>query len=316
MSEPENTSSPDIGEPGIALQAGIFLMQFQNTEDKRLASGIVAREQLSGMGIHYHYYSLSYMLEAQKRAGYTSMELFCAAPHVHMTSEGIADKADLIRTIRESGQHVVCVTPDNCMGPWQYAARGAEVIEQCRRYFTHTLELAADLGCSLVACHSGWGLLDEPREEAWKRSVDFMSWYAQEAGKYGITLACESLRAAESNLVNSLDTLRQYLADIGAPNIRPMIDTCAMAVAGEKIADWFETFGNDIVHMHFVDGTPYGHLAWGDGNRSLEEYMSVIRENRYTGALTQELTDNRYYDDPMTADMQSMKVLRDYIRED
>ena len=280
-----------------------------------MSRGIINRNQLAGMGIHYHYYSLYYMLEAQKKAGYTSMELFCAAPHVHLTAEGIADREDVVRTIRESGQRVICVTPDNCMGPWQYAAKGKAQIEECRRYFKHTLELACDLECAQVACHSGWGLLDESREEAWKRSVDFMAWYAEEAKKLGIVLVCESLRAAESNLVNTLDSLKQYLENIGSDNIRPMIDTCAMAVAGERIGDWFEAFGDTIAHMHFVDGTPYGHLAWGDGNRSLSEYMDVICRNDYKGALTQEITDNRYYEDPAVADIQSVKVLSKYIEE-
>ena len=280
-----------------------------------MGSRMIKRNRLAGMGIHYHYYSLSYMLEAQKKAGYTSMELFCAAPHVHLTAEGIADRQDVIRTIRESGQRVICVTPDNCMGPWQYASKGRTQIEECRRYFRHTLELAYDLDCRQVACHSGWGLLDESREEAWKRSVDFMAWYAREAENLGIVLVCESLRAAESNLVNTLNSLKQYLEDVGSENIRPMIDTCAMAVAGEKIEEWFEAFGNEIAHMHFVDGTPYGHLAWGDGNRSLSEYMEVIHKYDYRGMLTQEITDNRYYDDPMAADIQSFSVLSQYTEE-
>lgn len=278
-----------------------------------MGSQIITPEQPAAMGIHYHYYSLRHMLESQKRAGYQSIELFCAAPHVHMTAEGIADRAELIRTIRESGLRVICVTPDNCMGPWQYAAAGAERIEQSKRYFRHTLELAADLDCPLVACHSGWGLLDEPRQEAWNRSLDFMSWYCSQAEQLGITLVMESLRAAESNLVNSLPTLQQYLKELNGHNIRPMIDTCAMAVAGESMADWFNAFGDQIAHMHFVDGTPYFHLAWGDGNRSLDEYMSVIEANGYRGALTQEITDGRYYDAPEQADAQCYKILHRYM---
>lgn len=274
---------------------------------------IISPDQPAAMGIHYHYYSLKYMLEAQKRAGYQSIELFCAAPHVHMTAEGIADRAELIRTVRDAGLRVVCVTPDNCMGPWQYAAAGGERIDQSKRYFLHALHLAAELDCRQVACHSGWGLLDEPWEEAWKRSLDFMAWYCNEANKLGLTLVMESLRAAESNLVNSLPALERYLKELNCGNIKPMIDTCAMAVAGETMEEWFRAFGGDIAHMHFVDGTPYFHLALGDGDRSLDGYMAAIKANRYQGALTQEITDGRYYDDPAKADAQSYRVLRGYM---
>ena len=278
-----------------------------------MAQKTITTMQPAAMGIHYHYYSLEYMLEAQKRAGYKSIELFCAAPHVHMTAEGIADRDELVRTIRESGLKVICVTPDNCCGPWQYAIRGKEQIEQSRRYFTHALDLAVDLGCSQVACHSGWGLKDEPAEEAWKRSIDFMKWYALEAKKRGITLEMESLRAAESNLVNSLPSLVRYLKELDMDNVKPMIDTCAMAVAGETMEEWFGSFGSDIYHMHFVDGIPYFHLAWGDGNRSLEEYMDTIRKYHYGGFLTQEITDGRYYEDPAQADIRSYKALQAYM---
>ncbi|HML38666.1 MAG TPA: sugar phosphate isomerase/epimerase family protein [Bacillota bacterium] len=280
-----------------------------------MAEKIISPEQPAAMGIHYHYYSLKYMLESQKRAGYQSIELFCAAPHVQMTAEGIGDRAEFIQTIRDSGLRVVCVTPDNCMGPWQYAAAGAEKIDQGKRYFRHALQLAADLDCRQVACHSGWGLLDEPREEAWKRSLDFMEWYCKEAKKLGLTLVMESLRSAESNLVNNLPTLEQYLKELDCDNIKPMIDTCAMAVAGESMEEWFHTFGSEIVHMHFVDGTPYFHLAWGDGDRSLDGYMAVIKANNYQGALTQEITDGRYYDDPAKADEQSYRILRGYMKD-
>lgn len=278
-----------------------------------MGKGIIRQDQIAAMGIHYHYYSLEYMLQAQKKAGYQSIELFCAAPHVHMTSEGIAEREKLIRTIKESGLNVICVTPDNCSGPWQYAAKGEEVIEECKRYFTYALDLAVDLGCDQVACHSGWGMLNEPVEEAWDRSIAFMKWYADEAKKHGITLVMESLRAAESNLVNSLPSLMRYLRELDKENVKPMIDTCAMAVAGESIREWFEAFDGKIAHMHFVDGVPYFHLAWGDGDRSLEEYMSVIEEYKYEGYLTQEITDGRYYDDPAPSDVQSYEILKKYM---
>ena len=142
-----------------------------------------------------------------------------------------------------------------------------------------------------------------------------MEWYCKEAKKLGLTLVMESLRAAESNLVNNLPTLEQYLKELDCDNIKPMIDTCAMAVAGEGMEEWFHTFGGEIAHMHFVDGTPHFHLALGDGDRSLGEYMKAIKINKYKGALTQEITDGRYYDNPAKADEQSYRILRNYMKD-
>lgn len=273
----------------------------------------ITSAQPAAMGVHYRYWTLNDMLNAQREAGYQSMELYCAMPQVYMTPQGIADRSELLRTIRASGLNVVCVTPDNCMGPWQYAVSGEERIKECKRYFVHALDLAADLYCPLVACHSGWGLHNEPVEDAWNRSLEFMDWYCDQAEHRGITLAMESLRAAESNLVNRLSAMQAYLEQLNRRNLKPMIDTCAMAVAGESLEDWFSAFPSEIIHMHFVDGTPYGHLAWKDGNRPLDKYIESLSRHGYQGFLTQELTDSRYEAAPAHADAQAYQALSQYM---
>lgn len=270
---------------------------------------MISAKNISGMGIHYHYFSRSYMLEAQKAIGFSSIELYGADPHVHLTSEGIAEKNQVIKDLKESGLKVICVTPDNCMGPWQYAINGEVQLEEAKKYFLNTLDLALDLQCEKVACHSGWGMRDESEKEAWLRSLHFFEWYAEQAADRGITLVMESLREEESNLVNSLPRLKKYLKELDHPSVQPMIDTCAMAVAGESLDEWFEAFDGNIQHLHFIDGTPYGHLAWGDGNRPLEDYLETLNRFNYQGYLTQELTDDRYFKDPKAADRQSFDTI-------
>ncbi|WP_053942874.1 sugar phosphate isomerase/epimerase family protein [Kallipyga gabonensis] len=270
---------------------------------------MITATKIAGMGIHYRYFSRSYMLEAQKSVGFSSIELYCGEPHIHISSEGIADEKEVIKDIKDSGLQVICVTPDNCMSPWQYAVRGDTALQETKRYFLSTLDLALTLQCPRVACHSGWGMRNESEKEAWLRSLHFFEWYAEQAADRGIILVMESLREQESNLVNSLPRLKRYLKELDHPSVQPMIDTCAMAVAGETLEDWFNAFEGNIQHLHFIDGTPYGHLVWGDGNRSLTDYIETLNKFGYQGYLTQELTDNRYYVDPKEADKKSFKAI-------
>ena len=272
-------------------------------------------EQPAAMGIHYLYYPVGRMLSLQKAAGYRSVELRGGAPHILLTPEGIGNLEEIRREVPASGMRVVCVTPENCSYPCQFAARGQALVSASREYFRNGLRLASELECPLMAVNSGWGLADEPREEAMKRSLDMIAWLADQAGPLGVTLVMESLRPEESNLVNSLPATVEFLKTLGRANLRPMVDTCAMAVAGETLEDWFAAFPGSIAHMHFVDGTPYGHLAWGDGDRSLTGYLAVLEENGYTGALTQEITDGRYFSDPQAADRKSMAAFRPYFQE-
>ena len=44
---------------------------------------VIHRKQLSAMGIHYLYYPLDYMLDAQAKAGFQTIELVGMAPHSH-----------------------------------------------------------------------------------------------------------------------------------------------------------------------------------------------------------------------------------------
>lgn len=78
--------------------------------------------------------------------------------------------------------------------------------------------------------------------------------------------------------------------------------------------EWFAAFGSEIAHMHFVDGTPYFHLAWGDGNRSLEGYLAAIAANPLPRcAHTGNHRPAGTYDDPAAADAQSYRILRNYM---
>ena len=93
-----------------------------------------------------------------------------------------------------------------------------------------------------------------------------------------------------------------------------MIDTCAMGVSGETIQDWFDAFpAEDIIHTHFQDGTPYFHLVYGDGKRSLNDDLKALYDNGYKGLISQELTLARYYQDPFEADKRSIAAFSEYL---
>ena len=136
---------------------------------------------------------------------------------------------------------------------------------------------------------------------------------ADVAQENGITLVMESIRPEESQLVTNLPAAQKMLQDVGHPNLKAMIDTCAMGVAGETPEDWFKALGGDIRHMHFIDGTPYGHLVWGDGSHHLGQFIEVLNRYGYEGYLGQEITDGRYFDDPAAADMRNFKAFEPFF---
>ena len=112
---------------------------------------------------------------------------------------------------------------------------------------------------------------------------------AEEAEQRHITLALESLRQDETDLAYDLPTTRQLIEQVGHPSLKVMADTIATGACGETLEDWFVAFGSDLVHMHFLDGDPFVHNIWGDGNYPLEQMLRCLQANAYTGYLVQEV---------------------------
>lgn len=282
---------------------------------RTMAEPTLCREQIAGMNIHYLNYSLDFFLDAQQRLGFKSLELWCGAPHVWIDHMSYYDTKEIRKKIESRGLKVQVVTPENCLYPYQVAAKEPDHVKRSMDYFKNGICFAEELGCSMMEINSGWGYKNEDPQEAWKRSAYMLSSLAEEAGKHGVTLVLESLRPEESQIVTNLCQTQKMIGEVNSRYLKPMADLCAVSVAGESLEDWFKTFGDDLKHIHFVDGDPYGHLVWGDGTHHLGKEISILNQYHYNGYLGQEITDGRYYNDPVAADFRNIKNFERYIME-
>jgi fructoselysine 3-epimerase len=122
----------------------------------------------------------------------------------------------------------------------------------------------------------------------------------------------EPLTRNESNLVNNLGSLKRMLDEIQSPKLAAMADTIPMALAGENFTDYIGHLGDDFVHVHFIDG-PDGHLAWGDGNLPLDQYIEQLVRGNYAGSLTLEFTSSQYVKDPDLAIEKTLDRLSPFL---
>ena len=275
---------------------------------------LIERSQLAGMNIHYRYFSFEYFLEAQMRAGFQTIELWAGSPHFFLSDMEYEDCVRIKHMIRERGLTVKVITPENCTVPYQFAAADPELYRRSFSYFKKGLDAGEELGCEIMAVHSGRGNLNEDREEAWKRGRDMLAKLADYAQTKGITLAMESLRPQETNLAVTLKDVKRMFDEISHPNFKAMIDTCAMGVSGENPEQWFQVMGaGNIIHMHFVDGLPYGHLIWGDGRHDLASWLNILKKYHYHGLLSQEITALDYCYEPAKADQRNYQMFVPYM---
>ena len=131
---------------------------------------LINREQLAGMNIHYLFYSLEYFLDAQKEAGFKTIELWPGTPHFFLSYIEYSDCKHVRKLLDERDLTVKVITPENCTYQYQFAAQEKEQFEKSMAYFKKALDAGEELGVETMAINSGWGYWNEDREEAWKRS--------------------------------------------------------------------------------------------------------------------------------------------------
>ncbi len=276
---------------------------------------MILRKQIAGMNQHYQNYSLEYFFESQKRAGIESVELWMGYPHIWVGKELYPECRKIEKMAHTRGIGIVSATIPSMAYQYQYAPENKMQREKGREYFQDGIRAAESLGCRIVSVNSGWGRNDRDREESLKICIDFLREAAEFAALHHITLVMESLKKSESNLGVTAEQIKEIWERIGHPNLKIMIDTIAVWDSGESVQEWFDIFGDEIQHMHFLDGSPDFHNPWGWGNRSLYRELECLEKNNYRGYLVQEIVGERYCADPRKVDMEYMQYFSQFIHD-
>jgi fructoselysine 3-epimerase len=273
----------------------------------------ITMDQVAGMNFHYKHYPLEYFLDAMVRYECKNIELWGASPHFYVDDLSLHEIRNIKKEINRRDLSVVCFTPEQCVYPINLAAKEERLREKSIQYFIKSAEAAKELGAPMLLVTPGWGYENEGPDEAWKRTRDSLERLSTVAADLDLTLAFEPLTRVESNLVFNSKSLKRMLDEVNSPNLKGMIDTIPMALANEDFTDYFRLLGDDLVHIHFIDGKPEGHLVWGDGVLPLEKYIHQLNEIGYKGFLTLEYTSYQYVQNPDEAMERSLKILSSVI---
>ena len=275
----------------------------------------ITKQRLSTMNIQYKYWPFTKFLDDTKKYEIPYVEIWGAAPHLNLEDRTYREIAGLRHEIEKRGLKVSCLTPEQCVYPINIAAETADERRRSLKFFENYIRVATEIGSDKMLVTSGWGYFDgSNRDEAWKYAEEGLYDLAECAACHGLGLALEVLRKDESNLVNDLQSLKQMLEALNHKSIGGMIDTIPMNLAGETPADYLRELGEKLVHVHFIDGAPKGHLAWGDGILDAGKYIQELEEGDYQGILSLEITDGRYFMDPEASIRQSAEKLFDLLK--
>jgi protein FrlC len=272
-------------------------------------------EQLAGMNCHYVRHSLDYFLDSMCKLGIKNIELYDAGQHYFAEFFTAAMVKDLRKKIEDRGLKLICVTPDQVLYPYNIAASEDYLRKISIEHHVRTLYHTALLDCKLMLLTPGFGNLNESREEAWKRSAEAIHFLAERADSLGVSIGLEHLTPISSNLINTAADIRRMLDTVAHPAVKALVDVVQVCTVGETLDEYFRILGKDLVHIHLVDGTPGGHLAFGDGELPMKEFMRTISRNNYTGFLSMEIAHRQYFMEPEKADEKSIALFQKWINE-
>jgi protein FrlC len=248
------------------------------------------------------------------KLGIKNIEIWGAAPHYYAEYFNQEMLNKMKKEIRSHGLKLICLTPEQVTYPINIASDEKYLRELSINNHLKTLNHAEELECKMMLLTPGYGNIDQNKEEAWKRSADSIARIAEYAEKLGIIIALEHLSPASSNIINSARDLKRMLNMIKSPNLKAMFDFGQVGILKEKVENYFDLLGSEIVHIHVIDGTPGGHLAFGDGNLPLEHNFKMISKYGYKGYLSMEIADRRYFTNPQEADYKSINMYKKFIQ--
>lgn len=274
----------------------------------------LSMDQMTGTNFLYQRFTFSRFLDDMEVLGRRKLELWGVAPDLYVPAMSDQDVTRIRTAVAERGMEVYCFTPEQIMYPVNLASEARWEREGAIATYRRAAEVAAGLGARFLFLIPGTGREDLPRDEAWQRSVEGLAEIAEYAATLGVECLLEPLQRRESNLVNDAESLSAMLEDVGSSNLFAVIDTVAMACAGEDIDHCFQTLGELIRHVHLIDGTPGGHMPWGRGELPLVTYLSQLDAAGYTGMMTQELFGSLDALDPLPAHRESLEHIATTLR--
>jgi len=269
----------------------------------------------ANMNLAYQRYSFDYFLDSTVRLGLSAIELWGGEPHLYVEDMSHQDGKAILDSIKRRDLELVCFTPEQCAYPINLSAPDAASRKRSMAYFKKSIKLANTLECPYLLVSAGYGLFNEPLEEAWQRGVESLRELAGDAESAGIVLVLEPFFYPYSNVVIDLKKTKRMITEIRSSHLKAMLDTACMVMAKDTMDDYAAAFGEDLVHIHFVDGTDQSsaHLAWGEGNFPLPSFKKSLVDMKYDGHLTLELFGTQYNAEPEKAMRKSLEYLANTI---
>lgn len=219
-------------------------------------------------------------LERLAALGFKWLEVMTAPPHIWPRDLDPKARETLRRQIESYGMHVISSQPawlELNLVAFNPGIR-AEVVKQMKE----NIELLHDLGGKVLDIFPGRreGLVAPSMETAWALAKEIFSACVEDAERYGVTLAIETV---PRGFIETGAQAAQMAEEIGSPAIGVCVDIANVNAVQSPIAA-LEEAKERLALVHLSDN--YGehiHAPIGEGNVDFAAVASKLREIEYDG---------------------------------
>lgn len=269
----------------------------------------ISKERFALGSYQYLRYPFEYFLDTAVLLGMQNVELWAAGPSFCLDTMDEAQLIEKAAQIRSRELSVCCITPEQCQYPVNLAAEDEKIREYSIRNFERAFYAAEILNCPKVLV--SLDAVISTNQWRMRGSGAKMSLYrlSEKAQKMGILLVLETLTPLSSNVLNTPEQQKEMISLMPSGSMKPMLDIGQMVYMDQKIERYL-AHGAELSHIHLHDSHPAVHMALGDGDLPICEYLDILESAGYKGMYALEQNDPRYRSNPRQADIQSIRWLK------
>lgn len=168
---------------------------------------------------------------------------------------------------------------------------GPEVdYEKVREYAETAMARAAKVGCKIAVLGSG-GARRVPENfdfaEAYEQFGKVLKICGDAAARYGITIALEPLRRAETNFINTVEEGLALCKKVNHPHVKCLADFYHVFCNEESLKAIKEA-GEWLVHAHLARANIDRHIPYEGDREACETWAAALKECGYDARISLE----------------------------
>lgn len=276
----------------------------------------ITKKQIAGMNLIYSRSTLYDFLDSINKLEIENIELWTQLQFFCEYYKSTSNITELRTELKSRNLRLISFIPEQCTWPYNIASSDKKIRNESCEYYIRNIDTAWQLGTERILFTPGWYEWDREREEGFKYSEESLRKLIPYFKDTGIIPVLEILQPCESNLMYNLPTTLQYAEHFKENELSFCIDTVPVVLANETLNDYFLALKNRIHHVHLIDGTPTGHMVFGDGSHNIGEHIQAMEQNDYQEYITLEFASSLYYRAPEFHMRRGLKYLKKLLKED